>query len=147
MKRKRYGYTKNRPGRQACNHVAWRPAWAAPPGLYPMGEEAQHWGRIHHSNRRRGHQWRPRLSGRDPSSYNFVWFIDNRGKAKTVVQEGDNPGFALFKIRFSEDCSLIIVLLNLEIAPVWMIALNFSHLLFGEPRAAMGERREDLGRL
>lgn len=63
-----------------------------------------------------------------PGNYGFGWFIEKKGRAK-AYHEGSDPGFAAFDIRYPEEKTFVIVLSNLEEAPVRVIANGLGELL------------------
>jgi CubicO group peptidase (beta-lactamase class C family) len=63
-----------------------------------------------------------------PGNYGFGWFIEKTLRAK-VYHEGSDPGFAAFEIRYPEEKAFIVILSNLEDAPVRVIANGLGGLL------------------
>lgn len=66
-----------------------------------------------------------------PGNYGFGWFIEKNPRTK-CWHEGSDPGFSAFEIRFPDDGIFVIVLSNLEDAPVRSIANQLANLLFNE---------------
>jgi len=63
-----------------------------------------------------------------PGGYGFGWFIDKTKQLKEY-HEGSDPGFAAFEIRYPDQKAFVIVLSNLEDAPVRVIANGLGDLL------------------
>ena len=65
----------------------------------------------------------------EPGNYGYGWFIQSTPRLKEF-HEGSDPGFAAFEIRYPSEHAFIIVLSNLEDAPVRDMANDLSALLF-----------------
>jgi hypothetical protein len=63
-----------------------------------------------------------------PGNYGFGWFIENKPRAK-AYHDGSDPGSSAFEIRYPAEKAFIIVLSNLEDAPVRVIANGLGELL------------------
>lgn len=63
-----------------------------------------------------------------PGNYGFGWFTEKHVRTK-VYHEGSDPGFAAFEIRYPEEKAFVIVLANVEDAPVRIIANGLGELL------------------
>jgi D-alanyl-D-alanine carboxypeptidase len=63
-----------------------------------------------------------------PGNYGFGWFVES-GPHPRQYHEGSDPGFAAFEIRYPQDHAFVIVLSNLEDAPVRIIASGLGVLL------------------
>jgi CubicO group peptidase (beta-lactamase class C family) len=63
-----------------------------------------------------------------PGNYGYGWFIQSTPRLKEF-HEGSDPGFAAFEIRYPADQAFVIVLSNLEDAPVRSIANDLGSLL------------------
>jgi D-alanyl-D-alanine carboxypeptidase len=63
-----------------------------------------------------------------PGNYGFGWFIEKGNRTK-AYHEGSDPGFAAFEIRYPEEKEFIIVLSNVEEAPVRVMANGLGELL------------------
>jgi len=63
-----------------------------------------------------------------PGNYGFGWFIEKQKRAK-AYHEGSDPGFAAFEIRYPKEKAFVIVLANVEDAPVRVIANGLGELL------------------
>ena len=70
-----------------------------------------------------------------PGNYGFGWFIEKKPRTKEY-HEGSDPGFAAFEIRYPEERAFVIVLANLEDAPVRVIANGLGDLLLNGKIAA-----------
>ena len=70
-----------------------------------------------------------------PGNYGFGWFIEKKPRTK-AYHEGSDPGFAAFEIRYPEERAFVIVLSNLEDAPVRVIANGLGELLLDGKTAA-----------
>ncbi len=68
------------------------------------------------------------FSPSSPGNYGFGWFIEKAPRNK-AYHEGSDPGFSAFEIRFPEERALVIVLSNLENAPVRLIANGLGEML------------------
>ena len=65
--------------------------------------------------------------------YRAGWFVtrDANGRAR-VEHEGSDPGFGAFSLRFPEDGSVIVVLANIENAPVRQLATFLADALYSQ---------------
>jgi CubicO group peptidase (beta-lactamase class C family) len=63
-----------------------------------------------------------------PGNYGFGWFIEKKPRTK-AYHEGSDPGFSAFEIRYPEEKAFVVVLSNLEDAPVRVIANGLGDLL------------------
>ena len=63
-----------------------------------------------------------------PGNYGYGWFIQTSPRLKEF-HEGSDPGFAAFEVRYPNDQALIIILSNLEDAPVRTMANDLAALL------------------
>lgn len=63
-----------------------------------------------------------------PGNYGFGWFIEKQKRAK-AYHEGSDPGFAAFEIRYPDEKAFVIVLANVEDAPVRVVANGLGELL------------------
>jgi CubicO group peptidase (beta-lactamase class C family) len=66
-------------------------------------------------------------------AYGFGWFITNKGRLRQF-HEGSDPGFAAFEARYPDDHLVIIVLANLEDAPVRDIESKIAGYFLGAAR-------------
>lgn len=64
-----------------------------------------------------------------PGNYGYGWFIQSTPRLKEF-HEGSDPGFTAFEARYPNDQAFIIVLSNLEDAPVRQMANALEALLF-----------------
>jgi D-alanyl-D-alanine carboxypeptidase len=61
-----------------------------------------------------------------PGGYGFGWFITRRRRLREF-HEGSDPGFAAFEARYPDDGLLIVILSNLEAAPVRQIESELAN--------------------
>jgi CubicO group peptidase (beta-lactamase class C family) len=73
-----------------------------------------------------------------PGNYGYGWFIQSTPRLKEF-HEGSDPGFAAFEARYPKDRGFIIVLSNLEDAPVRDMANDLGALLFDGKLPANGK--------
>ncbi len=62
------------------------------------------------------------FSARNPGDYGYGWFVQRRGGSLREWHEGSDPGYGAFILRRPEEGLLIVVLSNVENAPVRSIA-------------------------
>ena len=63
-----------------------------------------------------------------PGNYGFGWFIEKKNRTK-VYHEGSDPGFGAFEIRYPDEKAFVVVLANVEDAPVRVTANGLGELL------------------
>lgn len=64
----------------------------------------------------------------NPGSYGYGWFVTGRPEDRRIWHEGSDPGYAAFIIRRPAEGLFIVVLSNLEDAPVREIAEKLEKL-------------------
>lgn len=67
-----------------------------------------------------------------PGNYGFGWFIETGKNQTKEYHEGSDPGFAAFEIRYPAEKAFVIVLSNIEEAPVRVIANGLGDLLLAK---------------
>jgi CubicO group peptidase (beta-lactamase class C family) len=95
-------------------------------------EDLLRWDQALYTDKLLSRKWLDKLFTPDPSGYNYGWFIDSKGGRLKIYHEGSNPGFAAFIVRYPPDKTFVVVLSNLETAPVRQIAYDLAALSFGE---------------
>jgi hypothetical protein len=73
-----------------------------------------------------------------PGNYGYGWFIQSTPRLKEF-HEGSDPGFAAFEARYPKERGFIVVLSNLEDAPVRDMANDLGALLFDGTLPANGK--------
>jgi D-alanyl-D-alanine carboxypeptidase len=129
--RRAWGYVSDGQKLHYADYVDWSLPYAAG-GLYSTVEDLLRWDQALYTEELLDRKWLDRLFTPDPSGYNYGWFIDSKGGRLKVYHEGSNPGFAAFIVRYPADKTFVVVLSNIETAPVKQIAYDVSALSFGE---------------
>ena len=125
------GYAVDGQRLRYADYVDWSLPYAAG-GIYSTIEDLLRWDRALYREKLLSRKWLDRLFTPDPNGYNYGWFIDNKGGRFKIYHEGSNPGFAAFIVRYPADRTFVVVLSNLETAPVRQIAYDLAALSFGE---------------
>jgi len=73
-----------------------------------------------------------------PGDYGYGWFIKSEKRREKIFHEGGDPGFSAFETRYPETRTFVIVLSNLETAPVRKIADDLAALALGESSVVLG---------
>jgi CubicO group peptidase (beta-lactamase class C family) len=137
IKHRASGYTCEGNSLRRGSYVDWSVPYAAG-ALYSTVEDLFRWDQALYTERLLGRKWLDRLFTPDKSGYNYGWFIRGQGTNQRIYHEGSNPGFSAFIARYPADKTLVVVLSNLETAPVSKIADDLAALSFGrsisEPR-------------
>ncbi|MGH9645102.1 MAG: serine hydrolase domain-containing protein [Terriglobales bacterium] len=68
------------------------------------------------------------FSANNKGNYGYGWFVEHRGGKMRIWHEGSDPGYAAFIIRRPQEHVLVVVLSNLEDAPVREIAEKLENL-------------------
>jgi D-alanyl-D-alanine carboxypeptidase len=131
LKGRASGYTVDQGTLQNADYVDWSVPFAAG-ALYSTVEDLLKWDRALYTEKLLGRAWRERLFTPDQSGYNYGWFIRDKGGRQKIYHEGGNPGYTAFISRYPADQTCIIVLSNLEVAPVGKIADDLIEMLYGE---------------
>lgn len=109
--------------------------------LYSTVLDLYKWDRVLHTDKlltaaSRRKMWTPVLNG-----YAYGWQTADKPR-RTVMHGGGINGFATSINRYPDDDAVVIVLANLENAPVGPIANNVTKLLFGEKIIRPEDRKE-----
>ena len=131
IKHRAGGYAAEARKLRYADYVDWSLPYAAG-GLYSTVEDLLRWDRALYTEKLLSQKWLDKLFTPDPSGYNYGWFIDSKGRRLKIYHEGSNPGFAAFIVRYPADKTCVVVISNLEAAPVRQIAYDLAALLFGE---------------
>jgi D-alanyl-D-alanine carboxypeptidase len=131
IKHRAVGYGVDGQRLRYTDYVDWSLPYAAG-GLYSTVEDLSRWDRALYTAKLLSRVWLDKLFTPDPSGYNYGWFIDGKGARLKIYHEGSNPGFAAFIVRYPADRTFVVVLSNLETAPVRQIADDLAALSFGE---------------
>jgi len=98
-------------------------------GIHSTADDLWKWNQALASDRLLLAKWREEMFKPSvPGNYGFGWFIAE-SKYPSQFHEGSDPGFAAFDIRYPTKDALVIVLSNLEDAPVREIAQGLGSLL------------------
>ena len=135
IKRHAIGYTKDGNTLRYADYVDWSLPFAAG-GIYSTVEDLLRWDQALYTEKLLTRKWLDKLFTPDPSGYNYGWFIDQKGGRLKIYHEGSNPGFAAFIVRYPATKTLVVVLSNLETAPVRTIAYDLAAISFGEAVSA-----------
>ena len=103
-------------------------------GVYSTPRDLWTWSRALSEGLLLQDPWRAKMF--EPSrqgDYGYGWFVETKPRRKQY-HEGSDPGFAAFEIRLPEDDAFIVVLANVEDAPVREMAEKIEDLL--EPAKA-----------
>ena len=125
------GYSVDGKELRHADYVDWSLPYAAG-GLYSTVEDLLRWDQALYTDKLLSRKWLEKLFTPDQSGYNYGWFIDSKGGRVKIYHEGSNPGFAAFIVRYPAEKTLVVVLSNLETAPVRPIAYDLAALSFGE---------------
>lgn len=98
-------------------------------GVYTTPRDLWTWSRALSDDRLLRAPWRARMFAPSAAgNYGYGWFVDSLPRPRQY-HEGSDPGFAAFEIRLPRDDDFIVVLSNLEDAPVREIATGIEALL------------------
>jgi D-alanyl-D-alanine carboxypeptidase len=98
-------------------------------GIYSTAEDMLRWSAALDEDVLLQNRWRQMMFvPSSPGDYGFGWFVES-GPHLRQYHEGSDPGFATFEIRYPGDHAFVIVLSNLEDAPVRIIANGLGALL------------------
>jgi CubicO group peptidase (beta-lactamase class C family) len=111
--------------------VDWSLASAAG-ALYSTVDDLLRWDRGLATDALLPESMRRRLQTPTSEGYNAGWFVDRDNGWLRMYHEGSNPGYAGFIYRYPEDGLLVVVLSNLETAPVRPIADALAALASGD---------------
>ena len=125
------GYSSEGNILQNAAYVDWSIPYSAG-ALYSTVEDMQRWDEALYTEKLLGRQWLKRLFTPDKSGYNYGWFIKSEGGKQKIYHEGNNPGYAAFIARYPEEKGLVVVLSNLDTAPVAKISDDLAALFFGK---------------
>ena len=128
IKHRASGYTFEGDSLRKGSYVDWSVPYAAG-ALYSTVEDLLRWDQALYTESLMGRKWLDRLFTPDKSGYNYGWFIRGEGTHQRIYHEGSNPGFSAFIARYPADKTLIVVLSNVETAPVGKIADDLAALL------------------
>ena len=125
------GYSWEGNALQNAAYVDWSIPYAAG-ALYSTVEDMHRWDEALYTEKLLGRQWLKRLFTPDKSGYNYGWFIKSEGGKQKIYHEGNNPGYAAFIARYPDEKGLVVVLSNLDTAPVAKISDDLAALFFGK---------------
>jgi CubicO group peptidase (beta-lactamase class C family) len=129
LRHKAQGYGVDGNTLQNADYLDWSIPYSAG-ALYSTTEDLLRWDKALYTEKLLSRPWLDRLFSPDKSGYNYGWFIkDEKGRTK-IYHEGGNPGFAAFIARYPKDRTVVIVLSNLETAPVAKIADDLAAMSF-----------------
>jgi CubicO group peptidase (beta-lactamase class C family) len=129
LKHKAQGYGVDGNTLQNADYLDWSIPYSAG-ALYSTTEDLLRWDRALYSEKLLSRPWLDQLFSPDKSGYNYGWFIkEEKGRTK-IYHEGGNPGFAAFIARYPKEKTVVIVLANLETAPVAKIADDLAAMYF-----------------
>lgn len=98
-------------------------------GAFSTVEDMLRWNQALNSERLLSHKCVEMMfAPSSPGNYGYGWFIQTTPRLKEF-HEGSDPGFAAFEARYPRDQAFVIVLSNLEDAPVRAIANDLGALL------------------
>jgi D-alanyl-D-alanine carboxypeptidase len=135
VKRRASGYTFEGDNLRRGAYVDWSVPYAAG-ALYSTVEDLLRWDQALYTERLLSRKWLDRLFTPDKSGYNYGWFIRGEGTSQRIYHEGSHPGFSAFIARYPADKTLVVVLSNLETAPVGKIAEDLAALSSGRSVSA-----------
>ena len=139
IRRRASGYATDGQKLRYADYVDWSLPYAAG-GLYSTVEDLLRWDQALYTEKLLSRKWLDRLFTPDPSGYNYGWFMDSKGGRFKIYHEGSNPGFAAFIVRYPADRTLVVVLSNMETAPVRQLAYDLAAISFGEGIATPPQR-------
>ena len=113
------------------DYVDWSIPYAAG-ALYSTVEDMWRWNQALYGEKLLNGRSLSLLFTPDKSGYNYGWFIKQVNGREQVYHEGGNPGYAAFIARYPADRTFVIVLSNVETAPVATIANDLAALTFKE---------------
>ena len=125
------GYGKDGSRLQYAMHVDWSLASAAG-ALYSTVDDLLRWDRGLVTDALLPESMRTRLQTPTSEGYNAGWFVDRDHGRLRMYHQGTNPGYAGFIYRYPDDGLLVVVLSNLETAPVRSIADALAALASGD---------------
>lgn len=114
-----------------ADYVDWSIAYAAG-ALYSTVEDLLLWDQALYTAKLLNRASLDLLFTPDKSGYNYGWFIKSKDGKVKIYHEGSNPGFGAYIARFPQTKTCVIVLSNVESAPVREIADGLAGILFGE---------------
>lgn len=129
LKQRADGYTASNGALRHADYLDWSLPYAAG-AVYSSAEDLFRWDQALYGNKLANAATIASLTA-TPGEYTFGWFVDREGGRLRMLHEGSNPGFAAFIIRYPEDHAVVIVLANVETAPVREIANGIAPILFG----------------
>jgi CubicO group peptidase (beta-lactamase class C family) len=130
IERHAIGYGKDGSRLQYAMHVDWSLASAAG-ALYSTVDDLLRWDRGLASDALLPESMRMHLQTPTPERYSAGWFVDRDKGRLRMYHEGSNPGYAGFIYRYPDDGLFVVVLSNLETAPVRPIADALATLASG----------------
>lgn len=123
------GYRDGPFGRRPAQYLDWSLPYAAG-AVYSTGPDLLRWEAALATETVLSGHWRRRLFEAKPGDYAFGWFVRREGGRERWHHGGSNPGFASYIARFPADRGLIIILSNLEDAPITEIAAELEAALY-----------------
>jgi CubicO group peptidase (beta-lactamase class C family) len=98
-------------------------------GIYSTPEDMLRWSEALDSDQLLSREWRKVMfTPSSPGNYGYGWFIKTEPRLEEF-HEGSDPGFSAFEIRYPAEKAFVIVLSNVEDAPVRTIANDLGSLL------------------
>jgi CubicO group peptidase (beta-lactamase class C family) len=142
LKHRASGYALDGKNFQHADYVDWTVPYAAG-ALYSTVENLLRWDQALYMEKLLNRSSLDHLFTPEKSGYNYGWFIKTENGRQKIYHEGGNPGYAAFIARYPADKTFVIVLSNLETAPVSKIADDLVALSFGESVATPKASRQD----